>query len=872
MKKPNNQMDIQLKETSQLTGACWSVWLEHTNEWEILSGFRLNLHGRTSILRYIHTASIDGWLNGALSGRRIRSHSLSKSVGLPGSRIYAFPDQMTQRVIIVGADELSAVSQRFWRVVALGNSNRSFLDPSSAPVLSIPDLGIPYYLPEVLDRILEMTLQRAACQAGWLAIRSGDFFEIKAMVNHKGLPRERISIEANPLLRELIRTRQGRVVGKDDLEWAMVPHNEQKEAARTWAGLPIVIGQRLIGLISIWKDAIIAPDDWSDLQHLVKRMAPSVEASITFSDLTDYLGRMALLNDFAATVTSALDPDQIAQRLFALLQRAFGTDRINMVILSLDGNSLQNYTNHDGTIVLQTTSLEESSTLNTNWRGEVLRVDSISSDLSYTPVYPDSCSVMIIPMKFRRQLIGILGLESVEFGAFTVYDEHLLMVISSHLSGLLENGRLRREAENRARNLSLIHEVIEQVISLTDVREISQIAAELMARNFAYELIGVALIDGLERNLIVTGIGGSAADLVRDGLSYMDETHKDGIVMRVVVTGQNILVNDSSDNPFYRPLPNWDARSEMCVALKDGEQIIGVIDVESQRKNAFSQNDLLLLEALAGILSSVISSATQYQKLQATVDQLRGAREELQERIMAQRTTESRLVQAAKLAAVGEMAAGIAHELNNPLTTVSGFTELVLEELPEGSDLKDDLELVLREAQRARGVVRRLLDFARLSESAHVRSDINEIITDVLALVNHLLRTSGVQLETELFEALPWISVDRNQIKQVILNLVHNALHAMPTGGKLRVSSDCRSRHSRNWLAIALEDTGIGIAPENLERVFEPFFTTRSKDGGTGLGLSVSYGIVTDHGGFIEVDSQVGKGTMFTVWLPVEGN
>jgi signal transduction histidine kinase len=208
--------------------------------------------------------------------------------------------------------------------------------------------------------------------------------------------------------------------------------------------------------------------------------------------------------------------------------------------------------------------------------------------------------------------------------------------------------------------------------------------------------------------------------------------------------------------------------------------------------------------------------------------------------------------------------------LNNPLTTVSGFTELVLEEIPEGTGVREDMELVLREAQRARGVVRRLLDFARQSESARLRSDINEIVSDVLALVNHLLRISGIQLFTDLAEGLPWISVDRNQIKQVLLNLVHNALHAMPTGGELHITTSLKQRNQREWLAMSLTDTGTGISPENIARVFEPFFTTRSKDGGTGLGLSVTYGIITDHGGSIDVESQVGKGSTFTVWLPVE--
>jgi two-component system, NtrC family, sensor kinase len=310
----------------------------------------------------------------------------------------------------------------------------------------------------------------------------------------------------------------------------------------------------------------------------------------------------------------------------------------------------------------------------------------------------------------------------------------------------------------------------------------------------------------------------------------------------------------------------------MCVALKDGNQIIGIVDVESRRKNAFSQNDLIVLESLAGILASVISNAGQYQQLQETVDQLNATRVELQERISALHEAESRLIQAAKLAAVGEMAAGVAHELNNPLTTITGFTELTLDDLPKDTAQYADLELVLREAHRARDVVRRLLDFSRQSEFVRTRSEMNEIVTDVLAIVRHLLHTSGVQLITNLSKDLPWISVDKNQVKQVILNLIHNALHAMPTGGELHICTARRNRENQIWLTIAVIDNGLGISPENLERIFEPFFTTRSKAGGTGLGLSVSYGIVAGHGGFIEAESRLGKGSVFTVWLPVEVN
>jgi signal transduction histidine kinase len=630
----------------------------------------------------------------------------------------------------------------------------------------------------------------------------------------------------------------------------------------------LVIGQRLIGLVALWGETPSQPVEWDKLKQLTVRIAPSVEASITFADLTNHLHRMALLNDFAVTISSSLDMEQIVQRTFALMRRAFSTERINLMVLSSDGSGIQNYRDHEGLIIAQT-----MANIDIPWlieKGDVYRVDAITTESTYKPVYPESRSVLVVPLKYRKQIIGALGLENIKVGAFTVYDEHLLVVIASYLAGLLENGRLRREAEARARNLSLIHEVVEQVIGLTDVRQVAQIAAELMARNFDYELAGVALLMGPEKELQLAGIGGNAADLVQHGLTHLNLAKENGIVMRVASTGQSMLVNDVSLDPIYLPIPDWDAGSEMCVALKDGDKVLGVVDVESRRKNAFSQNELLVLESLAGILASVISNVGQYQKLQTMVDELRATREELQERIVAQHMAESRLVQAAKLAAVGEMAAGIAHELNNPLTTVSGFTELTLEEIPSDSPMHADLELVMREAHRARDVVRRLLDFARQSESARARSDMKEIVTDVLALVKHLLHTSGVQVFTDLPDGLPWVSVDRNQIKQVILNLIHNAMHAMPEGGELHINTARRTRDHQEWLTTIVTDTGMGISPENLERVFEPFFTTRSKDGGTGLGLSISYGIVTEHGGFIEAESKVGKGSAFTVWLPIE--
>ncbi len=283
----------------------------------------------------------------------------------------------------------------------------------------------------------------------------------------------------------------------------------------------------------------------------------------------------------------------------------------------------------------------------------------------------------------------------------------------------------------------------------------------------------------------------------------------------------------------------------------------------------FSKQALQTWRLASMLVCNTVDVAAQTRELRQTVLELEETQQELRARIAAQREAEARLVQAAKLVAVGEMAAGIAHELNNPLTSVVGFTELSLESLPIDSPVRNDLELVLREANRARSVVRRLLDFARQREAVRIRADLNEIVDDVVALTKHLLLTSGVELRLNLEPGLPWALIDRNQIKQVLINLVNNALYAMPGGGVLAIETRQSTRHGAPFLALSVRDSGVGISAENLERIFEPFFTTRGDQGGTGLGLSVTYGIVTEHGGTIEVESRENEGSVFTVLFPM---
>ena len=867
-------VSYRLKEAVQIAGATWVVHFERVvGRWDFQASYRIT-KGRTSnLIEYLSQPAVDSWLCGALGSRSSRSRAVPDGLELGCERLFAFPIDGSTGVLLVGAADQSGMAQRVWKLVASTLSKDEAEEPEVSPVVTdtlVPAIqeGVPFDLPFALDRMLSTIAQQVPCQGAWLAVRSGDTLEIQSHWRTPQCKGISLGMDTNVVLREIGKTRVGMRFDRDNPGWENIPQIGIKPTTGAWGCVPLVVGQRLIGMIAMWRLRTFSDQEWMQLIELVVRSAPSVEVIITFTELGGHLRRLAMLNDFVLTVSSGQNIDQIARRVFALLARAFQAEVSSLYLMSTDERMVREHHNDNGKVVVNTTGLAGHPMAELFKGGQITRL-SRSMDVDLLFGSEKAQEMMLVPLRYRGRTNGLLTLEKSRAEGFSVYDTHLITVIAGHLAGLLEYSRLREEAEARARNLGLIHEVVQEVIGLLDKQEVVQITAELLVQYFGYEFAVIPLVNE-EMKVTVCGVGGSRApsvDLLLSELSNPTENGH-GITRHVLLTGESMLVNDVSQSPVYRPLEGWDAGSELCVGLKDGERIIGFMDIESSSKNAFGQNDFMALESLAGILSSVISNADQYQRSQETVRQLRQTQQELQTRIEAQLEAERRLIQAEKLAAVGEMAAGIAHELNNPLTTVTGFTELVLDELSEDASNRPDLELVLKEARRARDVVRRLLDFSRRSESERTRVDLNELLDDVLSLTGHLMHTSGVQLDVALGRNLPWVSVDRNQMKQVFLNLFHNALQAMPTGGQLFIKTGTRQREGRKWVIASIRDTGAGIAPEYRERIFEPFFTTRSGQGGTGLGLSVSYGIVADHGGEIEVDSEVGKGTNFIVWLP----
>jgi signal transduction histidine kinase len=335
----------------------------------------------------------------------------------------------------------------------------------------------------------------------------------------------------------------------------------------------------------------------------------------------------------------------------------------------------------------------------------------------------------------------------------------------------------------------------------------------------------------------------------------------EGLSGQVLESGQSMAVVDYSHwkgkaEPFAD-----DASLTAVVAAPVfwSGRLLGVINVLDDSPRTFSPDDIALLERFTPLAAAALENSRLVRDLQQQMEQLKAA--------------QAQLVQTAKLAAVGELAAGVAHEINNPLAGILAYAELLLRDQPPDAPVRDALAVIVKQTLRARNIVRNLMDFARQTKPQRQVADINLVLSQTVDLVRQLLERRGVAIEEDYASELDPLTVDSGQMKQVFLNLVTNAVQAMPQGGTLSL----RTARVGDEVTVSVSDTGQGVPLELRERIFEPFFTTKPVGEGTGLGLSISLGIVKEHGGRITVDSPPvppGRdglaGSVFTVWLPVD--
>ncbi|MEK7324242.1 MAG: GAF domain-containing protein [Chloroflexota bacterium] len=452
-------------------------------------------------------------------------------------------------------------------------------------------------------------------------------------------------------------------------------------------------------------------------------------------------------------------------------------------------------------------------------------------------------SLLVAPVQSGSRRLGTLSASSAAPRTFSADDEELFTTLGVQAALAIENARLFEVERRRAEEAEALQRVTQTLISRLNLSEMLEVVVATIASIANYKAVSIYLLNN--SFLILQAQQGYAAPLATLRIDQ-------GISGRVARTGQPFFVPDVGKDPDYLEVMSG-ILSLVGVPLIRAEQVIGVLMVESGAERVLDRNDFNWLISIGQQLSVAIENARLITDLEKALKQEQAAR--------------AQMVQSEKLAAMGRLVASVAHELNNPLQAIQNALYLVRQEPALNEQAHDDLKVALTEADRMADLIGRLRETYRPTTSEELRLEsLNSLILEVQKLITTHLRHNDIQFEFNPNPALPLVPGVRDQLKQVILNLCLNAVEAMPDGGQLAISAGY-ARPERQVL-ITIADTGIGIDPVSKDNIFDPFFTT--KPGGTGLGLAITYDIVQRHNGRIEVDSKMGEGTKFKIWLPAD--
>jgi len=333
------------------------------------------------------------------------------------------------------------------------------------------------------------------------------------------------------------------------------------------------------------------------------------------------------------------------------------------------------------------------------------------------------------------------------------------------------------------------------------------------------------------------------------------------IIEYVLKTGKAVLSNDAREDERFnaaQSIVSLDIHSTMSVPIQGKDGILGILQAEMYSKSiGFTREDLELMTTICNQVAVAIENAT-------LINDLKNANDTLTRQ-------QQQLIEAEKLSALGQLAAGVAHEINNPMTSILGYAELTTKTLrgdPDASTLKqcaENLDIVEGEAHRCAAIAQTLLQFGRKGPVLKELTSINEVLDRSIAIARFHLNPK-IKLDTTFTPELPRIVADGQQLQQVFLNLIINARDAMEQGGTLSITSN---QVEDDWVRVQVSDTGCGIPKDKLNDIFKPLYTSKEEGKGTGLGLSVSQDIIDDHNGTIDVSSKPGDGATFTITLPV---
>lgn len=441
-------------------------------------------------------------------------------------------------------------------------------------------------------------------------------------------------------------------------------------------------------------------------------------------------------------------------------------------------------------------------------------------------------------------------------------------VILAVIRRALDRFRLEAEARARTEQIAVMAEITKIINSSLNIQEVFGPFKEEVKRLVNFDLMSIAVFDESHRQLRILATSAAENGTLALGTTVSLQNSRLG---QVALTGESYRQHDL-DNDFWFEdevaLFHEGIRSIIVLPLEVKRKIIGTFLIGSRAAGAYDESSEEAMKQIAGLVATAANNMLLYEQLQTQLARLRRA--------------QSQLVRSARMAAVGELADGVAHEINNPLSVVLGIVQLLLRQPDVPPQIQEDLEKISTSASRIASITRTFIEFAKpVTVSNPVPFDVAELFESALLLAQSQFGqvSSYIRITRSFPQGLPLVKGNGNQLRRALVAIIRNAFEAMEKsprsvsggGHELRLAAETRKINGHDYVEFIVEDTGIGISEEHLERIFEPGFTTKIEKGtvrGLGMGLFSAYGIIEAHGGNINVESTVGRGTRVMVTLP----
>ncbi len=640
-------------------------------------------------------------------------------------------------------------------------------------------------------------------------------------------------------------------------------------------GLPLRIGKRVLGVMTIAFERLhdFTEDELRVLELFADQAAVAVENARLFERTTHERRNQQLLIDITRELSSTLNRDDILQRAIELTVESLGGMHGGVVIPDPQNGrlSLQSLTGHAG-LTVREMDAELQLRIGEGLIGwvakhrEAVRVPDLQSDPRWVISSPRDQFVrsgLMAPILSGSELLGVISVFHAEPDAFEDSHLDLLVAISRQLSLAMKNVERYEQVERQLAEFALLQQMGQVFNQRLEMQPLLDEVVYQVSEVLGYPVVNVDLIE--EDELVIKATRGTGHQPTEQEVRMPIDR---GVVGRVVRTNRPALVPDVREDPDYVAL-SPDTLSELAVPLRKREEVIGVLNVESQELNGFDADDLRLLSLLADQVSIALENAALYDRLRQHSTNLEHT---VAERTAALAKALDRSREADRMKT--QFVSDVSHELRTPLSNILLYLDLLRQGRSER--FSTYLETLERETERLINLIEDLLAFSRLDagtmpvNTSHL--NLNDMARNLVEDRKRLFAEREIELRFEPSESLPLVRGDERMLTQVFANLMTNAMHYTPAGGRVSMASRSVQEDDEDWVILMVEDTGLGIPMQEQEKLFTRFFrgsaSRKMGNPGTGLGLAICKEILDRHGGRITVQSRPAQGSIFTVWLP----